>query len=219
MVNPDDLCMEYGADTLRCYEMFLGPIEQHKPWDTKGINGVHNFLRKFWRLFHDADNQSVISDDEASQEELKALHKAIKKCSEDLDRFSWNTVVSTMMICVNELTELKCNKRSILSTLTVLLSPYAPHLAEELWERLGQTGSVTNAEWPAFNEAYLKEANISYPVQFNGKVRFQLQVPADMPAGEVEKAALSHEKAAQYLDGKAPRKVIVVPGRIVNVVV
>ena len=219
VVNPDDLCMEYGADTLRCYEMFLGPIEQHKPWDTKGINGVHNFLRKFWRLFHDAENQLVISDNEASPEELKALHKAIKKCSEDLDRFSWNTVVSTMMICVNELTDLKCNKRSILSKLTVLLSPYAPHLAEELWERLGEKGSVTNAEWPTFNEDYLKEANISYPVQFNGKVRFQLQVPADMPAGEVEKAALSHEKAAQYLDGKAPRKVIVVPGRIVNVVV
>lgn len=219
VVNPDDLCLEYGADTLRCYEMFLGPLEQHKPWDTKGISGVHNFLRKLWRLFHNDENVVSLSGEAPTDDELKTLHKTIKKCSEDLNRYSWNTVVSNMMICVNELTEQNCNKSEILKEVVVLLSPYAPHIAEELWERLGQSGSVTEATWPVHNPDFLVEKAISYPVQFNGKVRFQLEVPADMPANEVEKAVLENEKAAKYLDGKSPRKVIVVPGRIVNVVV
>ncbi|MCH2197413.1 MAG: leucine--tRNA ligase [Flavobacteriales bacterium] len=217
--TPDELVEKYGADTLRCYEMFLGPIEQHKPWDTKGISGVHNFLRKFWRLFHDSDNNVQLSDDAATADELKALHKAIKKVSEDLDRFSWNTVVSALMIAVNELGELNCNKRSILEPLTVLLSPYAPHVAEELWERLGRTDSVVDQSWPAFNADHLVEKAFAYPVQINGKVRFKIDLSLDLNPGEVEKEVLAHEKAAQYLEGKEPRKVIVVPGRIVNVVV
>lgn len=217
--TPDELVEEYGADTLRCYEMFLGPVEQHKPWDTKGINGVHNFLRKLWRLFHDDDNNIAVSDDKATADELKAAHKAIKKVTEDLERHSWNTVVSAMMICVNELTELNSNKREVLEPLTVLLSPYAPHLAEELWERLGKEGSVVDADWPQWNEDYLVEKSFAYPVQFNGKVRFKIELPLDMPAGDVQKQVLEHEKAAHYLEGKAPRKVIVVPGRIINVVI
>lgn len=217
--TPDELVVEYGADTLRCYEMFLGPVEQHKPWDTKGINGVHNFLRKLWRLYHNDQNEVSISDDTPTDDMRKSVHKTIKKVSEDLERHSWNTVVSAMMICVNELTEQQCHHREVLEPLTVLLAPYAPHMAEELWTKLDGKGSVTRASWPKWNEDYLIEKSFSYPVQFNGKVRFKIDLPLDMPQDTVKKEVLDHEKAAQYLEGKEPRKVIVVPGRIINVVV
>lgn len=221
VANPDDLCEKFGADTLRLYEMFLGPVEQHKPWDTKGINGVHNFLRKYWRLSHDKGNKFVVNDNAPTPAELKSLHTAIKKVTEDLNRFSWNTVVSTMMICVNELTELKCNNREVLKQLTILLSPYAPHIAEELWEKLteGKEGSVLNAPWPAFNESYLVESDFEYPISFNGKTRFFLTLPVAMTPAEVEAAVRANENTAKYLDGKEIKKVIVVPKRIVNVVI
>jgi leucyl-tRNA synthetase len=217
--TPDELVEKFGADTLRCYEMFLGPVEQSKPWDTKGINGVHNFLRKTWRLYHGQENQFNVVDAEPTKEELKTLHKTIKKVGEDLQRFSWNTVVSTCMIGVNELTEQKCNKRSILEPLVILVAPYAPHIAEELWEKLGHSTSINDAAWPAFDEKHLQDDNFDYPVSFNGKTRYFISLPIDMPAADVEKAALAHEKAAQYLEGKTPKKVIVVPKRIVNIVV
>ncbi|MFZ4786024.1 MAG: class I tRNA ligase family protein, partial [Flavobacteriales bacterium] len=216
--TPDELVEKFGADTLRCYEMFLGPVEQSKPWDTKGINGVHNFLRKMWRLYHNAENVFEVSDAEPTKAELKTLHKTIKKVTEDLQRFSWNTVVSSCMIAVNELTEQKSNKRSVLEPLIILVAPYAPHIAEELWEKLGHTESVTGADWPKFDEAHLQDDAFDYPVSFNGKTRFFISLPIDMNAADVEKAALSHEKAAQWLEGKTPKKVIVVPKRIVNVV-
>lgn len=211
--TPDDLCDQFGADTLRCYEMFLGPLEQAKPWDTKGINGVHNFLRKVVRLVNASNNA------DASKDNLKSLHKTIKKISEDLDRHSWNTVVSAMMICINELTEQKCASKAVLGEFCVLLSPYAPHLAEELWEQLGNSGSVVDQPWPAFNEEHLKEDDFDYPVSFNGKMRFKLSLPLDLSKEEVEKAVLAYDKTSDYLSGGAPKKVIVVPGRIVNVVV
>lgn len=212
--NPDELCEEYGADTLRLYEMFLGPLEQSKPWDTKGINGVHGFLRKATRLF-----QVELSDDEATKDELRTIHKTIKKVSEDLDRYSWNTVVSAMMICCNELTELACNKRSVLADFAVLLSPYAPHLAEELWHILGKDGSVVDAAWPEFNASFIAVDEIEYPVSFNGKMRFKISLPSEMSPSDVESAVMAFEKTPQYLDGKQPKKVIVVPKRIVNIVV
>lgn len=217
--TPDELVEKFGADTLRCYEMFLGPVEQSKPWDTKGINGVHNFLRKLWRLYHTAENVFSVSTEEPTKAELKTLHKTIKKVNDDLNRFSWNTVVSTCMIAVNELTEQKCNKRAILEPLAVLISPYAPHLAEELWERLGHTESVTVAAWPELNEAFLQDDDFEYPVSFNGKTRFFISLPVDMAPADVEKAALAHEKAVAFLEGKTPKKVIVVPKRIVNIVI
>ncbi|MBL7941967.1 MAG: class I tRNA ligase family protein, partial [Flavobacteriales bacterium] len=217
--TPDELVEKFGADTLRMYEMFLGPVEQSKPWDTKGINGVHNFLRKLWRLCHDGENNFVVSDDAPSKRELKILHTAIKKVTEDLNRYSWNTVVSTLMICVNELTDEKSNKRGVLESLTILLSPYAPHLAEELWESLGHTDSVTNAIWPEFNAAYLEEDTFEYPISFNGKTRFFIPLGVALSQDEVTQAVMAHEQTAKYLEGKAPKKVIVVPKRIVNVVV
>ncbi len=218
--TPDDLVERFGADTLRCYEMFLGPLEQAKPWDTKGINGVHNFLRKTTRLYY-ADNEEVmnLSDETPSADNYKTLHKTIKKISEDLNRYSWNTVVSTLMICVNELTEQKCKSREILSVLPVLLSPYAPHLAEELWEQLGHSDSVCDQAWPSFDEKHLVSDSVNYPISFNGKTRFTLELPASMGKEEVEAAVLADENSAKYLEGKHPKKVIVVPGRIVNIVV
>ncbi len=217
--TPDELVDQYGADTLRMYEMFLGPLEQSKPWDTKGINGVYNFLRKLWRLTHEKEGGLRISDEAPNKDELKALHKAIKKVSEDLERHAYNTVVSTLMICVNELTDLQCAKRDIIEPLTVLLSPYAPHFAEELWQDLGHTDSVTIQPWPKYNEEHLVENTFEYPVSFNGKTRFKVELPLDLDKTEVEKAVLADEQSAKYLEGKAPKKVIVVPGRIVNVVV
>ena len=216
--TPDELVEKYGADTLRCYELFLGPLEQHKPWDTQGITGVHNFLKKLWRLFHD-DNGFVVSNETPTNEELKSLHKTIKKVKEDIERFSFNTPVSAYMICVNELTTQKCNKRAILEPLLIILAPYAPHIAEELWAKLGNTESITYAVYPKFNEAYLVESNHKYPVSFNGKMRFVLELPITLTAAEVEKEVLVNEQTTIYLEGKTPKKIIVVPQKIVNVVV
>tara|TARA_R110001592_G_scaffold230364_1_gene487191 strand:+ start:619 stop:3693 length:3075 start_codon:yes stop_codon:yes gene_type:complete len=216
--TPDDLVEKYGADTLRCYEMFLGPLEQAKPWDTQGITGVNGFLKKLWRLVHD-DNGFNISDEEPTKEELKSLHKTIKKVKEDIERFSFNTPVSTFMICVNELTALKCNKREIISDLCIILSPYAPHIAEELWVKLGNTESISTAVFPKHNEEYLVESNHKYPVSFNGKMRFMLELPANLSKDDVEAAVMANAQTTKYLDGKAPKKVIVVPNKIVNFVV
>lgn len=215
--TPDELVEKYGADTLRCYEMFLGPLEQHKPWDTQGITGVHGFLKKLWRLYHD-DNGFNVADEAPKNEELKSLHKTIKKVKEDIERFSFNTPVSAFMICVNELTALKCNKREILEPLLIILAPYAPHIAEELWVKLGNPESITYAVFPKHNDAYLVESNHKYPVSFNGKMRFMLELPADMSKEAVEKEVLANEQAQKYLEGKTPKKVIVIPQKIVNVV-
>lgn len=216
--TPDELVEKFGADTLRCYEMFLGPLEQAKPWDTKGINGVHNFLRKFWRLFHDANNNFVVSDGEADKASLKTLHKTIKKIQDDLERYSFNTAVSNFMIATNELTEQKCNNREVLSQLLILLSPYAPHITEELWALLGNEKSITQTVFPNFDPAYLVEAEFAYPVSFNGKMRFTLSLPTDLDKDAVEKAVLENEQTLKYLDGNSPKKVIVVQGKIVNIV-
>jgi leucine--tRNA ligase len=217
VVNPDTIIERYGADTLRFYEMFLGPLEQSKPWDTNGIDGVHRFLKKLWNLYWAGDSVKV-TDESASKEELKSLHKLIKKVTADIENFSFNTSVSAFMICVNELTSLATNKREILKPLLILLSPYAPHIAEELWHAIGEEGSVVTAEWPELNEAYLVEDNFTYPVSFNGKTRFMLSLPATLTPQEVEAAVLSAPEAEKWLEGKTPRKVIVVPKRIVNIV-
>lgn len=216
--TPDDLVEKFGADTLRMYEMFLGPLEQSKPWDTKGINGVHNFLRKFWRLFHDSEGNFNVSMDKPTKEAQKTLHKTIKKIQEDLDRFSFNTGVSNFMICVNELGDQKCNNAHILSELTILLSPYAPHIAEELWQKLGNTTSVTKATFPLFDSSHLVESSYAYPVSFNGKMRFKIDLPLDLGVKEVEQEVLNMDEAKKWLDGATPKKVIVVPGKIVNIV-
>ncbi len=218
VVNPDMIAEQYGADTLRLYEMFLGPIEQSKPWDTNGIEGVHKFLRKYWRLFYQ-NNQLNISDEEPTEAELKVLHKTIKKVQDDIERFSFNTSISAFMICVNELGSLKCNKKAILSPLTRLLAPFAPHITEELWFALGNTITINDAEFPILEEKYLKEESIVYPVAFNGKRRFEIEVAANASNQEIEKLALEHEVAAKWLEGKAPKKVIVVPKRMVNIVI
>ena len=219
VVNPDVIVEKFGADTLRLYEMFLGPLEQSKPWDTNGIDGVHRFLRKLWGLFYTNDDQLQVTNDEPSAEELKSLHKLIKKISFDIEHFSFNTSVSAFMICVNELSALKCRKRAILEQLITLLAPFAPHTAEELWHVLGNESTVCDAQWPVCNEAYLVENTATYVVSFNGKARFNIELPADMPAGEVEKMALAHESAAKWVEGKTPKKVIVVPKKIVNIVI
>lgn len=217
VVNPDTIIERYGADTLRFYEMFLGPLEQSKPWDTNGIDGVHRFLKKLWNLYWAGDSVKV-TDEAASKDELKSLHKLIKKVTADIENFSFNTSVSAFMICVNELTSLATSKREILKPLLILLSPYAPHIAEELWHAIGEEGSVVTAEWPELNEAYLVEDNFTYPVSFNGKTRFMLSLPAMLTPQEVEAAVLSAPEAEKWLEGKTPRKVIVVPKRIVNIV-
>ncbi len=217
--NPDDLIERYGADTLRLYEMFLGPIEQDKPWDTKGIEGVFRFLKKMWRLYFDEENLLLVTDEKATTAELKVLHKTIKKVRGDIERFSFNTGVSAFMICVNELSDLKCHKREILAPLAVLIEPYAPHMAEELWQKLGNEGSVSRVDFPEFDEKYLKEDTFAYPVSFNGKMRFKLKLPVNLSKEEVEKAVLQAGEARRWLEGKTVRRVIVVPKRIVNVVV
>ena len=217
VVNPDTIIERYGADTLRFYEMFLGPLEQSKPWDTNGIDGVHRFLKKLWNLYWAGDSVKA-TDEAASKDELKSLHKLIKKVTADIENFSFNTSVSAFMICVNELTSLATSKREILKPLLILLSPYAPHIAEELWHAIGEEGSVVTAEWPELNEAYLVEDNFTYPVSFNGKTRFMLSLPATLTPQEVEAAVLSAPEAEKWLEGKTPRKVIVVPKRIVNIV-
>ena len=218
VVNPDMIVEKYGADTLRMYEMFLGPVEQSKPWDTNGIDGVHRFLKKFWALYSDKGGGFAFSDAEPAAEELKSLHKLIKKVSGDIEAFSYNTSVAAFMICVNELTALKCNKRAILEPLVILIAPFAPHIAEELWEALGHTTTVCDAQWPVWNEDYLREDTVNYAVSFNGKVRFNLQFAADATNDEIERTVLASESAQKYIDGKTIRKVIIVPKKIVNIV-
>ncbi len=217
VVNPDDICEQYGADTLRLYEMFLGPLEQAKPWNTAGISGVYNFLRKLWRLYF-SDSGWQVTNETPTAEMLKALHKTIKKVNEDIQSFSFNTSVSQFMICVNELSSLKCHHKAILEPLAVLMAPFAPHIAEELWKRLGNTESVTYAPYPVHEDKYLQEDSKEYPVSFNGKVRFKRAFPTDMPIAEIEQAILADPQTAEQLQGKAPKKVIVVPNRIINVV-
>lgn len=217
VVNPDDIVENYGADTLRLYEMFLGPLEQSKPWDTNGIDGVHRFLRKLWNLFYTED-LLTITNDNPTKDELKSLHKLIKKVSADIENFSFNTSVSAFMICVNELTTLKCRKKNILQDLVVILAPFAPHIAEELWHTLGNESTVCDAQWPACNEEYLKEDVAKYAVAFNGKVRFDMEFAADAPQQEVEKTVLECQHAKKWLEGKTPRKVIFVPKKMVNIV-
>lgn len=219
VVNPDDIIARYGADTLRLYEMFLGPLEQFKPWNTNGIDGVFKFLRKVWNLFHDDQGNFYVSDEKPSKEELKTLHKTIKKAQEDIERYSFNTSVSEFMICVNELTAMKCNKAEILSDLVVILAPYAPHIAEELWHKLGHVTSITKAQFPAYNEEYLKESAHEYPVSVNGKMRAKMSFPLDMPKEDIEKQVLASETIQKWLEGKEPKKVIIVPKKIVNVVI
>ena len=217
VVNPDDICEQYGADTLRLYEMFLGPLEQAKPWNTAGISGVYNFLRKLWRLYFN-DNGWQVTDEAPTPEMLKALHKTIKKVNEDIENFSFNTSVSQFMICVNELSSLKCHHRDVLAPLAVLVAPFAPHIAEELWKRLGNTESVAFAPYPVHEDKYLQEDSKEYPVSFNGKVRFKRAFPTDMPIAEIEQAILADPQTAEQLQGNTPKKVIVVPNRIINIV-
>jgi leucyl-tRNA synthetase len=219
VVNPDDIVERYGADTLRMYEMFLGPLEQSKPWDTKGIDGVHRFLRKYWRLFFGSDGVLSVSDEKATPDELKALHKTIKKVREDIENFSFNTSVSAFMVCVNELTDLKCSKREILEPLTILLSPFAPHITEEVWALLGNSTTINDARYPIHNDEYLVETSFEYPVSFNGKLRFKKLLPLSLTPTQIEEQVLADEQASKFLEGKAPKKVIVVPGKIVNVVI
>jgi leucyl-tRNA synthetase len=226
VVTPDDIAEKFGSDTLRLYEMFLGPLEQSKPWNTNGITGVHGFLKKLWRLFYsplpagEGQGEGInVVNDEPTKGELKTLHKTIKKITEDIERFSFNTSISNFMICVNELTDAKCNKRAILEPLLICLSPYAPHIAEELWKQLGHTESISTAAFPDFNEAFLVDDNVNYPVSFNGKVKFTLELAATLTAPEVEAIVRANEQTAKYLDGKEPKKVIVVHKKIVNMVV
>ena len=217
VVSPDDICEEYGADTLRLYEMFLGPLEQSKPWNTAGITGVSGFLKKLWRLYFD-DNGSVILNDEPTAEMYKSLHKTIKKVTEDIENFSFNTSVSQFMICVNELQQLKCNHRAILEPLAILVSPYAPHIAEELWSALGHEGSISRVAFPKFEAKYLVESEKEYPVSFNGKMRFTIKLPLDLTAAQIEEIVMADERTQAQLQGRTPNKVIIVPGKIINLV-
>jgi len=232
VVNPDAICEEYGADSLRLYEMFLGPLEQSKPWNTAGITGTHSFLKKLWRLYHSGENgsfkvtdspslgggQGEVGLSKPSAEALKTLHKTIKKVEEDIENFSFNTSVSTFMICVNELSSQKCTSRAILEPLAILVSPYAPHIAEELWEKLGHTTSISTIPFPTFEPSYLVESNKEYPISFNGKMRFKLELSLDLSKDEIEAVVMEHEKTREQLQGRTPKKVIIVPGKIVNIV-
>ncbi len=218
VVNPDDICEEYGADCLRMYEMFLGPLEQSKPWNTQGLSGVYGFLKKFYNLYFDGD-QPAVMDSEPTKAEYKILHTLIKKFISDINSFSFNTSVSQFMIAVNELQKLKCRKRKILEPLAILVSPYAPHICEELWSVLGNEGSIEFAAFPELDESYLVEDEVEYPVSFNGRMRFKLQLPADMSPSEVEKSVLQDERVIGQLNGNNPKKIIVVPKKIINIVV
>lgn len=218
VVNPDQIVDNYGADTLRMYEMFLGPLEASKPWSTQGIDGVFKFLRKVWNLMHDTNGNFKISDAEPTREELKVLHRTIKKIEYDIEHFSFNTSISEFMICANELSSLKCNKRAILEPLVITLSPFAPHIAEELWEKLGHTESIQTATYPSYDEQYLTESSFNYPISINGKVRAQMNFALDMPKEDIEKLVLASEAVQKWSEGKPPKKVIIVPGKIVNVV-
>ncbi|MEE2953834.1 MAG: leucine--tRNA ligase [Bacteroidota bacterium] len=217
--TPDILVEKFGADTLRLYEMFLGPIEQFKPWDSQGISGVHNFLKKFWKLIHNDKNEFFISESPPQKNELKNIHKTIKKVEEDIQRYSFNTVVSTLMICLNQLIEKKCNKRDIITDFTILLSPYTPHIAEEVWQKLGHKESITKSSFPKVNTKYLIDKNITYPVSFNGKKRFTIDVSSEASKEDIENIIMQYEKTIQYLNGNSPKKVIIVPNKIINFVV
>ncbi|MEL6134139.1 MAG: class I tRNA ligase family protein [Bacteroidota bacterium] len=218
-VDPEVICKEYGADTLRLYEMFLGPIEDAKPWNTDGISGVFSFLKRTWNLFTNDENELAITDEAPTKEELKALHVAIKQTSDAIDRLAFNTAVPAFMVLTKELQRMGCKKRAILESYVIVLSPFAPHLAEELWQMMGHQETILKATYPEFKEEYLVEDTIEYPVQINGKVRAKISVAADANKQAVEEVALSDDKVKEWLGGKDPRKVIVVPGRIVNVVV
>ena len=217
VVTPDDICEQYGADTLRLYEMFLGPLEQAKPWNTAGITGVSGFLKKLWKLYFD-DKGLIVNSNPASAEAYKILHRTIKKVQDDIENFSFNTSVSSFMIAVNELTAINCHERVILEPLAVIISPYAPHIAEELWHRLGHQGSISKVPFPLFKPEYLVESSKEYPVSFNGKMRFKIELPLDMPQDEMQKIILADERTQQQLEGRAPKKVIIVPGKIINIV-
>ena len=217
VVNPDEICDQYGADTLRMYEMFLGPIDQSKPWDTRGISGVHSFLKKFWSLFF-KDGLFNVSEKKPSKESLKSLHKTIKKITEDIEKLSLNTCVSSFMICINELSSIGCNNREILEELLILISPFAPHFAEELWSQLGNKESIVNEVYPEYNDKYLVETDKLYPVSFNGKTKFTLILPLGLSNEEIENTVLSHDKTKSILNNSKPKKVIVVPGKIINIV-
>ena len=218
VVTPDNIIEDYGADTLRLYEMFLGPLEQSKPWSTQGIEGVHRFLKKLWKLFYDVEGNLIVSEDEPSKKELKSIHKLIKKVGEDIENFSFNTSIPAFMICVNELTDLKCNKKKILTDYLVCLSPYAPHIAEELWNTIGNKTSIINATFPHFNPEFLIEDSFSYPISINGKHRTNIEMGMDMPQSEVEQLVMNDEIVLKWLEGKQPKKIIFVKGKIVNVV-
>jgi leucyl-tRNA synthetase len=219
VVNPDMIVEKYGADTLRMYEMFLGPIEQSKPWDTNGIDGVHRFIRKFWSLFYNRAGEYQVTDEAPTKDELKSLHKLIKKVTGDIEQFSYNTSISAFMICVNELFTLKCSKKAILEQLLVVMTPFAPHVCEELWEAIGNSGSICDAQWPEWNEEYLKENSVNYTISFNGKARFNMEFPVDATNDAIQAAVLADERAQKWTEGKTPKKVIVVPKKIVNVVI
>ncbi len=219
VVNPDVIVEQYGADTLRLYEMFLGPLEQSKPWDTNGIDGVHRFLRRVWGLFYDRNGELIVTEDEPTADELKVLHRTIQKTATDIERFSFNTAVSSFMICINELHDLKCHKRAVIKPFLVLLAPFAPHIAEELWSRLGHTETICDAEWPEFKAEYLVESTVEYPVSFNGKMRFKLSVDAGLTVPEIQKVVLANEQSERWMEGKPAKKVIVVPNKIINIVI
>ena len=223
VVNPDMIVEKYGADTLRLYEMFLGPVEQSKPWDTNGIDGCHRFLKKFWALFYgnsreNPEDKLLVDDSEPTKEALKSVHKLIKKVSQDIETFSYNTSISAFMICVNELAQQKCKSREALKTLVILIAPFAPHIAEELWEALGEQGSVCDSKWPAWNDEYLVENSVKLGVAFNGKTRFDMEFAADADNDTIQKAVLAEERAQKYLEGFEIKKVIIVPKRMVNIV-
>jgi leucyl-tRNA synthetase len=218
-VNPNDLVSRYGADTFRMYEMFLGPVEQSKPWDTKGIEGVHRFLRKFWRLFYDENKGKVWTNDKATDAELKVMHRTIKKVEDATDRFSFNTGVSALMIGVNELSDLKAGKKEILEKLVVILAPYAPHISEELWSLLGNSGTVLVAPYPAFEEKYLVESAKNYPIAINGKTRAEMNIALDATQEQVEGLVLADETVKKWLEGKTPKKIIYVKNKMINIVI
>ncbi|KAA6306169.1 Leucine--tRNA ligase, partial [termite gut metagenome] len=213
--NPDTIVEKYGADTLRMYEMFLGPVEQSKPWDTNGIDGVYRFVRKLWTLFYDRNGALTVKDEPATRDELKSIHKLIKKIGEDIEHFSFNTSVSAFMICVNELLSMKCSKKEVLTPLVIILSPFAPHIGEELWEVLGNDGSVCDAQWADYDEEYLKEDVVTYTISFNGKARFTMEFAADADTDTIQTAVLRNERSQKWTEGKEPKKIIIVPQKIV----
>jgi len=219
VVTPDNIVADYGADTLRLYEMFLGPLEQSKPWSTQGIEGVHRFLKKLWRLFYDAEGNVIVTKEAADKKELKSVHKLIKKVGEDIEHFSFNTSVPAFMICVNELMDLKCNKHEILENILICLHPYAPHITEELWATLGHSGSIADAQFPVFNAEYLVEDSFSYPVSINGKHRTNIEFSLNATQAEIEPVVLADELVQKWLEGKTPKKIIFVKGKIINMVV